>query len=120
MLASLSALHLLVPQATACIAALSLLLGACSPGEQVHEARGILLDVQSTDLLQAETIALRAEGGSIQAFRVSPEVTRDPQHPNTASHLRQHMTVADRVVVRYRDGPDGPIAVQVVDEASLR
>ena len=92
----------------------------CARSSETEEARGILLDVQSKDLVQAETITLRSDSGVVRTFRVSPEVASDPQHPNPASHLRQHMTVADRVVVRYRDAPDGPVAVQIVDEARVR
>lgn len=94
--------------------------GARSEPAEVREARGILLDVQSRDLTQAETVTLRSDAGSVQVFRVSGEVARDPQHPNPASHLRQHMTVADPLVIRYLSEPEGPLAIQIIDAGSLR
>ena len=93
---------------------------SCVRPAESQVVRGILLDVQSKDLIQAETITVRTDSGAVVVFRVSPEVARDSQHPNTASHLRQHMTVADRVIVRYRDEPDGPLAVQIADETSVK
>ena len=89
---------------------------ACAQEPHVQEIHGILLDVQANDLVQAESVTLRTDDGKVRVFRVSPKVSQDPQHPNTASHLRQHMTVADRVVVLYQDEPTGPIAVQIYDE----
>ena len=63
----------------------------------------------------ADSIRLRADDGSVIDFLVSPEVAKDAQHPNTASHLRQHMTAVDRVMVTYRSTPEGPQAVQITD-----
>ncbi len=77
--------------------------------------RGILLEVRGQDLSFADAVTLRADDGAVTSFTVSPEVARDQDHPNTASHLRQHMSAADKVRVRYRDTPSGPLAVQIVD-----
>lgn len=94
--------------------------GACSAPAKLSEAQGILLDVQSRDLVEAETVSLRTDNGSVRVFLVAAEVSRDPEHAMTASHLRQHMTSADPVVVRYREEGNGPLAVQIRDLASVR
>ena len=47
-------------------------------------------------------------------FVVSAEADRSG-HPPSPGHLRQHMTYGDRVTVRYRDGKDGPLALEVID-----
>ena len=48
---------------------------------------------------------------------VSPEVARNPEHPNSASHLRQHMMVGDPVIIQYRQTTEGPLAMRILDVA---
>jgi hypothetical protein len=79
------------------------------------EVRGVLVDVQSREIVNADAITLRDDGGALHTFRVSPEVASDREHPNTASHLRQHLALADPVIVRYRETAEGRLAVQIVD-----
>lgn len=102
--------------ATIAIISAFLLCPACS-GSGLHEMRGILIDVQSRDLVNAMSLTLRDSSGGTHAFTVSPEVASNPEHPNTASHLRQHMAHADPVIVRYRTEAEGDVAVQVLDAA---
>ena len=80
----------------------------------------MLVDVQSREIVNADAITLRDDGGALHSFRVSPDVASDRQHPNTASHLRQHMAVADPVIVRFRTGPNGPVAFQILDASGGR
>jgi hypothetical protein len=94
---------------------LVLLASAPACGQRTEEVRGVLVDVQSREIVNADAITVRDEASTLQTFRVSPQVATDREHPNTASHLRQHMAVADPVVVRYRDTSDGKLAVQIVD-----
>ena len=61
--------------------------------------RGILVNVEARSLVYAEQVVLRDEEGRNWTFRVSPEVARDPTEPQSASHLRQHMTLAEPVRV---------------------
>ena len=49
---------------------------------------------------------------------VSAEADRTG-HPVSPGHLRQHMTYGDRVIVRYRDSKEGPVALEVVDALLL-
>lgn len=95
-------------------AGLCALVVACgSSGEQ--EIRGILVDVQAQEIVNAEAVTLRNGNGQLHTFRVSPEVASNPEHANTASHLRQHMVSADPVIIRYRETPDGALALRILD-----
>lgn len=77
----------------------------------------MLVDVQSSEIVHAEAITLRDDRGTLHTFRVSPQVAEDREHPNTASHLRQHMAAADPVVVRFLDTDEGRLATQIRDAA---
>lgn len=89
-----------------------LLLLSCAPAGY-RELSGVLVDVRSREITHADSITLRDDAGSLHAFSVSPDVANHPEHPSTASHLRQHMTGGDRMVVRYRETGDGPVAIEV-------
>ena len=91
----------------------ALLVSCGSSGEQ--EIRGILVDVQAREIANADAVTLRDGSGRLHTFRVSPEVAANPEHPNTASHLRQHMVNADPVIIRYRETPDAPLALRILD-----
>ncbi len=80
----------------------------------------MLVDVQSREIVNADSITVRDDGGVLHTFRVSPEVASNREHPNTASHLRQHMAVADPVIVRYRTTGEEQVAVQILDAGSAR
>jgi len=82
---------------------------------QTQEIRGVLIDVQSREIVNADAVTLRDEGGVDRTFRVSPEVANNSEHPNSASHLRQHMMLADPVIIRYHNTADGPVAVRILD-----
>lgn len=71
--------------------------------------------MQSHEIQNADSLTLRDDNGQRLTFRVSPEVARNAEHPNSAAHLRQHMIAADPVVVRYRLTNAGPVALQVLD-----
>lgn len=81
--------------------------------ESAREVGGVLLEVQGADLIKADAIVLRDDGGRVYAFRVGPEVAQDPVHSATASHLRQEMTAVQRMVVRYHQSGDELVATQV-------
>jgi len=95
--------------------ALALLSLASCMTNEVHEARGVLVDVQSREIQNADSVTLRGGDGSVRSFRVSPEVASNADHPNSASHLRQHMMLGDPVVIRYRQTADGLVAVRILD-----
>jgi hypothetical protein len=56
---------------------------------------GVLLEVQARSLIEAESVTLRDDRGQLFTFRVDPEVMTNRDAPQTASHLRQHMALAD-------------------------
>lgn len=81
----------------------------------VREVRGLLLDVESREIVNADTITLRDDAGGVRIYRISAEVATDPDHPNTASHLRQHLLAGDPIVVHYRETIGGPVAIRIFD-----
>ena len=84
-------------------------------GGQLQTVSGVLIDVQASSLVHAESITLRDEHGQILTFQVDPEALSNPDAPQTASHLRQHMALAEPMIVHYRQSPSGPVAVRIVD-----
>ena len=77
--------------------------------------RGVILEVQSSDLVYPDWFRLRDSTGREWRFRVDPAAVTDRVHPMNAAHLRQHLALADQVTVFYREGPDGPIAYRMED-----
>ena len=75
----------------------------------------MLVDVASRDIVNADSVTLRQADGLQRQFRLGPEVMTDPNHPNSASHLRLHMITGDPVVIEYRETQDGPLAVRIFD-----
>ena len=82
---------------------------------QTSEVRGLLVDVQSRDITHVESVTVREADGTVYVFVTSQEVTDNPEQPITASHLRQHLTGGIPVVVRYRAGPNGLVALRIFD-----
>ena len=80
-----------------------------------HELKGILVDVQSGEMVHAQQVTLRDQDGREHTFQVSSEVATNAEHPNTAAHLRQHLIFADPVVVRYRTTASGRVAERIMD-----
>ena len=103
----------------AAIVAVAVLFVSGCTQDEIREARGILIDVQSREIQNADSFTLRDGTGNVLTFGVSPEVANNPEHPNSAAHLRQHMIAADPVVVRYRITTAGPVAVRVLDGATI-
>ena len=83
--------------------------------EQVSEVRGILVDVQSSDILYADSVTVRDAAGTLYHFRVSPEVATATEQPASAAHLRQHLAGATPVLVRYRETADELVATRILD-----
>jgi hypothetical protein len=77
--------------------------------------RGILLNVEASSLIYTERIVVRDDTGRQWTFRVSPDGARHPTDPQSASHLRQHMILAEPMRVYYRATGEGPLAVHIVD-----
>lgn len=87
-------------------------LGA-APAERT--VRGVLLEVQASSPVYADQVTLRDDEGQTWSFRVDPAVSTNREEPQSAGHLRQHMALVEPMLVRYRETPDGPIAMRIVD-----
>jgi hypothetical protein len=79
----------------------------------------VLVDVESREIQNADSVTLRTDDGATLVFRVSPEVASNPDHRNSASHLRAHMIAGDPVIVRYRTIDDGLLAIQIADAPNI-
>lgn len=89
-----------------------LIVASCSRSAPA-EIQGVLVDVQSQEITNADAITLRDDAGTLHTFRVSPAVAAHPEHPSTAAHLRQEMMGAARLIVRYQETGEGRLAIEV-------
>ena len=85
---------------------------ACAAGPKT--LAGVLINVEASDLTHVQAITVKADDGAERRFAVAPEAATGG-HTVSPSHLRQHMTYGDRVVVHYRDEPGGALAIRVED-----
>jgi hypothetical protein len=92
----------------------TIVASACRP-PATREMQGLLIDVQSHELLHADEVTVRDNSGAVRTFRVSPEVATNAEFPFSASHLRQHMIIAQPVVVEYQETNDGLLALRIRD-----
>jgi hypothetical protein len=74
----------------------------------------VLVGVEATDLTHTQSITLKTDDGAERRLAVAPEAAT-AGHPVSPSHLRQHMTYGDRVVVEYVQRPEGDVAVRIDD-----
>lgn len=78
----------------------SLLLAACRQEAKPTRYDGLVVEMQAASLLQIASFTLRTDDGTFVEMIVEGDVGI------TASHLREHMALADpvAVTVRYADG----------------
>jgi hypothetical protein len=89
-----------------------------TPTAQTQTVRGVLLDVVSTGLQRADTFTLRADDGRELTFTVGPDFNKDATHAMTPGHMRQHMALADPVLVTYREQNGQLIALSATDASA--
>lgn len=70
----------------------------------------MLIGVEASDLTHVQAVTIKTDDGQERRFAVAPEAST-AGHPVSPSHLRQHMTYGDRVVVTYV----GDAAVRIDD-----
>jgi hypothetical protein len=95
-----------------------MLLAACqSPSKAATQTvRGVLIAVDSHALQSFESIELRTDDGQELTFRPAPDyVPGGGAQPMTPGHMRQHMALADPVLVTYRQEGDQLLAVTITD-----
>jgi len=84
---------------------------ACQAHAQtgVQQARGLVVNVQARSIAVTEAVTVRTDDGRELTFRVDPGVDVTP------GHLREHMTLAQPVLVTYEQTPDGLLATRIDD-----
>ena len=88
---------------------------ACSPAPRTQTARGVLLDVVSPSIQQVDRFTLRTDDGQVLSFVAAPDFNAGATHVMTPGHMRQHMALADPVVVTYREENGALIALSATD-----
>jgi hypothetical protein len=102
------------PQCTAALfgllGALALLTGlACQRAGGPERVRGVVVGVEARSIARADGLTLRAAGGQEYHFRVDPGVDWTP------GHLREHMALAEPIVVEFTRQSDGLLATRIDD-----
>jgi hypothetical protein len=80
--------------------------------------RGVLLDVVSPGIQRVDRFTVRADDGRELSFVPAPEFNQGATHAMTPGHMRQHMALADPVIVTYRAENGTLIALSATDASS--
>ena len=78
----------------------------------------MLLDVVSPSIQKIDSFNLRADDGRELRFVPAADFNRDTTHAMTPGHMRQHMALADPVLVTYRDENGTLVALSAVDASA--
>jgi hypothetical protein len=103
---------------TRCAALAGLLLAAtiivagCQRDTRPTTLQGLVVNVQAASFVQIGTFTLRTNDGQFVELAVEGDVGI------TAGHLREHMTLADPVIVTVRYDGDRAIATRIDDTNS--
>ena len=73
------------------------------------EVQGLVVEVRGDSLTKVDSLSVRDEAGKLWTFTTEGFVGLTP------SHLREHRALALPVTVRYRETPDGLLALSVTD-----
>jgi hypothetical protein len=90
---------------------LALLLLACTRDAGPKTVDGLVVNVTAASFSQIARFDVRTDDSRIITFAVEGDVGVTP------SHLRQHMVLAEPVIVTYRESADGPVATLVEDRS---
>ena len=85
------------------------------PAAQTQTARGVLLDVVSPSIQKVDSFTLRTDDGQILSFVTAADFNAGGTHQMTPGHMRQHMALADPVVVTYRQDNGKLTALSAAD-----
>jgi len=91
---------------------------ASQPQAKTLTARGVLLDVVSPGIQQVDRFTLRTDDGQLLSFVAAPDFNAGTTHIMTPGHMRQHMALADPVIVTYRDDNGVFIALSATDASN--
>jgi hypothetical protein len=98
-----------------------LVVVGCTAGAttaQTHTVRGVLLDVQSPSIQQVDQFTVRTDAGQELIFAAAPNFNAGATHAMTPGHMRQHMALAEPILVTYRDDNGKLVALSATDAAS--
>jgi hypothetical protein len=92
-------------------------LVACAPAPQTQTqtARGVLIDVQSPSLQRVDSFVVRTDDGRELEFAAAADFNAGLQHAMSPGHMRQHMALADPVVVTFRQENGKLVALSATD-----
>ncbi len=82
---------------------------------QTQTAQGVLLDVVSSSLQKLDSFTLRTDDGRELTFVPASNFNADATHAMTPGHMRQHMALADPVLVTYQEQNGQLVALSAVD-----
>jgi hypothetical protein len=85
---------------------------------QTQTARGVLLDVVSPSIQQVDRFTLRTDDGQLLNFVAAPDFNAGATHVMTPGHMRQHMALAEPVLVTYRLDNGVFIALSATDASN--
>ena len=88
---------------------------ASQPQAKTQTARGVLLEVVSPSIQQVDRFTLRTDDGQLLSFVAAPDFNANATHAMTPGHMRQHMALADPVVVTFRDDNGTLVALSAID-----
>jgi hypothetical protein len=75
----------------------------------------VLVDVQARGLQQLDSFTVRTDDGQELTFAPAPTFNQGESHTMTPGHMRQHMALADPVVVTYREENGRLVALSAAD-----
>ena len=79
------------------------------PGEASGEVEGLVVEVTGRNIVELETLGIRAEDGTVWTF------TADGPLEFLPSHLREHQLFGETVTVSYVRRGDVLVAVEIGD-----
>jgi len=92
------------------LGALALLTGlACQRAGGPERVRGVVVGVEARSIARADGLTLSAAGGQEYHFRVDSGVDWTP------GHLREHMALAEPILVEFTRQSDGLVATRIDD-----
>lgn len=93
-----------------------LALGGCASEPAERTVRGILLEVRAASLQRLDGFTLRTNDGRELTFRYAGKSEgAEAGHPVSPGHLRQHMALAEPVLVTYREEGGELVAIRLAD-----
>lgn len=87
-------------------------LVACAPSK-ANTVTGAIIDLDAASLTSVRRFSLRDSDGYVWTFMASEQATDEEGRPLYASHLREHMTQGEQVIVDYRQDGNGLVATRV-------